>query len=482
MKTRAILTWLLLASLLVSTAGCDSTSGSNDTTASGEGGTTTAAETRDPLMDDLGEFDFEGYEYRVLSVTYEPNNTFTLFDTEENGEVLNDSLYKRNREIEERFNIVFVAEEDSWANNASRLAKYVNASEDAYDMMMLINRDAFAAALQGYLMPFDELTHINLEKDYWLKDVNDSLTIDGKSFFNYSEESVYTFERTGVLAFNKVLQDEYNLRDYYQTVRDGDWTMDLMLQDMKTATFDMNGDTKIGWDDAMGLTGHYNYVCLPAWISADAKLFDKDENDIPYFRALEDEHVTDVFDRIFNDIFKSEMYVLSADLNKVAETFMKGNTLFMGNVAGRLAALREMEDDFGVIPFPKFDENQKEYKSAVIDAWLHVVPVTNPDPERTSVIMEALASGSARYVFPAYYDKAMSGKVLRDMESIEMLDLCRATRTIDLSVTPWLNDIALNYFTGFEKGNLHFTSLTASLATKAETIITEAVEKLNELE
>ncbi|MBE6612640.1 MAG: extracellular solute-binding protein [Ruminococcaceae bacterium] len=481
MKTRTILTWLLLASLIVSTASCGGTSAGTDTTTADPASETTG-EPVDPLMDDLGEFDFEGYEYRVLSVTYVPNNTFTLFDTEENGEVLNDSLYRRNREIEERFNIVFAAEEDGWGSNAKRLANYVNANEDAYDMIMLINRDAFSAALQGYLMPFDELTHINLEKDYWLKDVNDGLTIDGKSFFNYSEESVYTFERTGVLAFNKVLQDEYNLRDYYQTVRDGDWTMDLMLEDMKTATFDMNGDSKISWDDAMGLTGHYNYVCLPAWISADAKLFDKDENDIPYFRALTDEHVTDVFDRIFNDIFKSEMYVATDSLNKVAETFMNGNTLFMGNVAGRLAALREMEDDFGVIPFPKFDENQKEYKSAVIDAWLHVVPVTNPDPVRTSVIMEALASGSARYVFPAYYEKAMAGKVLRDMESIEMLDLCRATRTIDLSVTPWLNDIAVNYYTGFQNVNLDFTSLTASLATKAETVIAEAVEKLNELE
>ncbi len=479
MKRHSILL-LLLTAMLVLLPGCSNDPASETT--SGDTSDTTSVETDDPLKDDLGEFNFDGYEYRVLSITYVPNNTFTLFDTELNGEVLNDALYTRNQEIEERFNITFQADEDEYEQTAARLTNYVNADEDAYDMIMLINRDAFNAALQGYLMPFNELTHINLDKPYWLKDVNDGLTIDGKSFFNYSEESVYTFERTGVLAFNKVLRDKYKLRDYYQTVRDGDWTFDLMLADMRTATFDLDGDSDIDLDDAMGMTGHYNYICLPAWISMGAKVIDKDENDIPYFNARTDEHVTDVFDRIYTGIFESDMYVVSYDINEVAQTFMKGNTMFMGNVAGRLAALRDMENDFGIIPFPKYDENQNEYKSAVIDAWLHVVPVTNSDPKRTSVIMEALASGSARYVFPAYYEKSMSGKVLRDTESIEMLDLCRATRTIDLSVTPWLNDVSNNYFMGFQQVNLNFTSTTASMAKKVEALIAEAIEKLNGLE
>ena len=77
----------------------EQTMGSNETTSAAPVGTA------DPLMDDLAEFDFGGYEYRVLSVTYDPNSYLTLFDTEENGEVLDDALVKRNREIEERFNI-----------------------------------------------------------------------------------------------------------------------------------------------------------------------------------------------------------------------------------------------------------------------------------------------------------------------------------------------------------------------------------------
>ena len=56
-------------------------------------------------------------------------------------------------------------------------------------------------------MPVSKLTHLNLEKEYYLHDINDALTINGKRFLVYREESVYTFERAAVMAFNKKLAD-----------------------------------------------------------------------------------------------------------------------------------------------------------------------------------------------------------------------------------------------------------------------------------
>ena len=98
-KAPRVLAALLAALLLASCgSGMTQTDGTSDST--GET-STEPEETKDPLMDDLGEYDFGGYEYRVLSAEYDPNGTFVLFDTEEEtGEVLVDSLYKRNLEIE----------------------------------------------------------------------------------------------------------------------------------------------------------------------------------------------------------------------------------------------------------------------------------------------------------------------------------------------------------------------------------------------
>lgn len=51
--------------------------------------------------------------------------------------------------------------------------------------------------------------------------------------------------------------------------------------------------------------------------------------------------------------------------------FSSGNTLFIGN--GMLVDagnLRDMEDDYGILPHPKFDEAQEQYRSLVHDQAL----------------------------------------------------------------------------------------------------------------
>jgi hypothetical protein len=60
--------------------------------------------------------------------------------------------------------------------------------------------------------------------------------------------------------------------------------------------------------------------------------------------------------------------------------------------------------------------------------------VTNPDPERTGVFIDALTALSATTVTPAYYTISLEGKFTRDEDSIEMLDIIRASRTYDLAL------------------------------------------------
>ena len=82
-----------------------------ETSAGESDATTTAAETANPLDDDVPALDFGGKELHVRSVTYETGSYLTLFDIEEQtGDVVFDALYKRNRLIEDRFNMKFVCD------------------------------------------------------------------------------------------------------------------------------------------------------------------------------------------------------------------------------------------------------------------------------------------------------------------------------------------------------------------------------------
>ena len=88
-----------------------------------------------------------------------------------------------------------------------------------------------------------------------------------------------------------------------------------------------------------------------------------------------------------------------------------------------------------------YEAGQNRYYSRVVDAWLHVAPRYVKNLERTGVILEALASGSSRHVFPAFYENQISARSIRDPESKEMLELIRSVRVMDWGGTVFASTI-----------------------------------------
>jgi len=96
--------------------------------------------------------------------------------------------------------------------------------------------------------------------------------------------------------------------------------------------------------------------------------------------------------------------------------------------------MRSMNSDFGVLPFPKLNENQSQYSHS-INPWCSnsiAVPVTVRDREKTSIVLEAMSAEAKYTVIPAYYDVTITNKTIRDEESAEMLNLILSTRSFDL--------------------------------------------------
>ena len=136
----------------------------------------------------------------------------------------------------------------------------------------------------------------------------------------------------------------------------------------------------------------------------------------------------------------------------------------------------------GILPLPKYDAAQEKYRSRVIDGWLHVVPASVSDPEYVGIIMEALAYESYKTVFPSYYENFVYYKILRDKESIEMMDLIKNTRMMDMGDVPFYDTVRSKYHSAVEQKSESFASITASIQPAAEKAIEEAVAKIKELE
>jgi len=111
--------------------------------------------------------------------------------------------------------------------------------------------------------------------------------------------------------------------------------------------------------------------------------------------------------------------------------------LFFNSTFKKVGDLRDMDTDFGIIPYPKFTAAQASYHTRVEGGNPGVVPVTADNLQMIGTILEVLKAESAKTVIPAYYEVALKTKFARDEESSEMLDLIFENRIYDLGDTYW---------------------------------------------
>lgn len=97
--------------------------------------------------------------------------------------------------------------------------------------------------------------------------------------------------------------------------------------------------------------------------------------------------------------------------------------------------LCDMESDFGILPFPKYDEAQEEYLSCCLDNYsVLCIPTVVDNIEMVGALIEAMSCESKVSVMPAFYESALQDKYSRDERSVKMLDIIMDGRTYDLCV------------------------------------------------
>jgi hypothetical protein len=390
------------------------------------------------VEDDLGEYDFGGYVFRNLA------REGTNMDVEEEiGEVLNDAVYYRNRNVEERLNFKFQEKITPVSEYAAPMKNSILAGDKAYDIMVIRGPDAFAFASEGLLRPITDLPHIDFSKPYWDEWLSNQFTIAKKSFFAAGAYELETYSASAML-FNKSLAKDLGLEDFYALVRQGKWTFDKFEETAKSAKKDLDGDGVITAEDQHGFLGVTRSVQPAFWIAGGAKTINKDEDDIPYLSALEPRFI-DVWLKMADILVKNETWFYNVSdpnlhPNPLWDTiFRDGRTLFLDGDLSSAQNLRDMEIDFGIIPFPKYDENQDKYYSQM--AWIEILSIPryaeDSEIERTGVILEALAGESYRKVTPVYVDIVLRSKYTRDNESEEMIDIIFENRIFDWGDTIW---------------------------------------------
>ncbi|MCL2158739.1 MAG: hypothetical protein FWH48_04955 [Oscillospiraceae bacterium] len=444
------------------------------------------------ILPDLPEAYYDGHEFNILvtsDVGDEVRNDF--WADELTGEVLNDAKYMRNLYVEEKYGVTINNISSGWQNgNGVNLIKKAAAAGDfTYDAAMTTAYDACNLAVSGLILDLKAVDFIDLAKPWWDEKANRDLGIKNKMYFTTGDISQVVNDSIYAVLFNKKLAREFGLEDPYNLVKSGKWTYDKISELGRSVRGDLDGNGTFDENDLYGaiieddtmmsLISSVGERCAKINGYGDIELSLYNERTILAVKKYTDW----VFDQ--TSVYAYQRFSGTGDEIDInfRRMFAGDQALFLMRGMETIAELRAMETDFGILPFPKLDENQTDYFSPV-GAWKAMflsIPAVSEDLGRTAVILEALAAESLYVIRPAYYDKSLIGKHARDEESVEMLDIIISSKMYDFGWYYKFGDYDTHILDLFRNYNSDFASMFEKYQTKAEADIQKINDQFSEL-
>ena len=407
--------------------------------AAAETGENAPAETEEEteyFLDHIGAHDFKGENFTVLCRTILDTDTFNEVDIETNaGDVVDDAIYRRNQELNERYNVVIKAErtDGNWSNNANFktvLKNSITAGDGAYDLVLGYQAYLNSIEMMGYFYNFRELDGLNLDADYYYQDIIKESTLNDKLYHLTGDFTYSLWPSMLVYFFNKDMAAAYDLGNLYDFVRSGEWTVDKYLELVGGVYVDVNGNGKKDEGDEFGVALDYGNIADAYYSSFDIDICVRNEENIPEINVNIEklDAVISKMQELYHNYEGAYVYKMMSNMttNPLADIFTAGRALFYPERLKNAIDFRGIDVEFGILPYPKWDAAQEKYLSQAWDGYsVMVIPKDARNFGKTAVMVEALNASSQEYVIPAFYDKTLKVKVTRDEDSAEMLDTIR---------------------------------------------------------
>lgn len=472
-KLALILSFLLLLMPLSAVACANEPGGLND------------GETeKGSIFDSIPDYNFEGATFSFLGSVSTYQNSRNVFEEDEiSVGSIDAAIHERNLRVGDAFNVVFEEELEPDINSLSALVDNLVASnDDTYDIICTTARTLLKMAAQNYLYGYDELDCVDMHGDAWIQWVNDIIEINNSNYFAFSDANVSLYDFTHMMLFNTEVLNRYQLPSPYDYVDEDTWTYDIMYYMMSKVSSDLDGDGYFTQNDMYGYSCSAYSVLPNFWIGAGEVSVEKKARGYFLFDLESNDQFFTVYSRIF-EMFSGTNVWFSGSPPKDNRyydtdlTFQTNHALFADHTFYSISQLRDMESDFGVVPYPKWDEHQDSYYSRVEAGTKTWGVLYIQDTVITGTIIEAMALDSHENLIHTYYDVTLQLKLTRDDKSIEMLDLIRNTMTYDPGDTLFCDEIRNGVFSGvFAAGKTDLASLLASNSSAAQAKINEINE------
>lgn len=429
-------------------ASCADQNGSDETGPDTTKDTSASAETESGALTDAGGYlldnlpDTIDYGGKTVTVLYWNDVEHTEFEVENiTGDLVEDAIYSRNRAAESRLGVTLSYY--GIPGNVNNIASFVKAVETmiqagdhSYDIVGSYSSTAGTLAYNGLSSDLLELDNLDFDMPWWPAELISTSTLGGHLYFCSGDISTNLLHMMYACFFNKSYIKDFNLEDPYALVESGKWTYEAFERMASGIYSDLDGNSVKSDGDRYGYATYWLHLD-GLFGSVGIKSVEKGENDLLMISPSYGSEKTQNFLEYINSMFggSTDWYYMGTSGAKTQQKiFAEGRSLFMTErVRVCQNVLRFTETSYGILPIPKYDENQEDYITTMAMPFtMYSVPANVSDGAAVGAVLECLASEGYRQVTPALFEVAMKTRYSSDDISSRMYDVVRENVTFDL--------------------------------------------------
>ncbi|MCI8388268.1 MAG: hypothetical protein HFE63_07390 [Clostridiales bacterium] len=430
LKTQKMST-LLLASLLAATqllTACQNSEKPDDTLPPNDSSSIDTDEVLTSGVPD--DVRFNGETIRILNA---PSQSPELFNSlEANGEILNDAVYRRNSAVMDKLGIKFEFIEVGANDVITTITNTVQAQDDEYDLITGVQYNLIKVLANGFFHDIMDAPYIDISNPWWSETYINNVNLGrDRRYFVTGDITLQFLRWTSSCYFNKQMYEDFygDPSDMYQLVYDGKWTFDKLEEMTKNVYQDVNNDGKTDMDDILGYSLNTFVGADSMYYNAGAVLSEFSSDGMPMLKVNTERNI-DIMQKLYDIFFENPancIHLANWDLinGTISSKFASGQMLFMFGWFYSSDYLRDMKDDYGVIPYPKYNEATEDYRAIIHnDVTLFCLPVTCQKFDAVAATLEEMAYQGYMQVSPTYYEAVLKNKYVRgDVdEAAQMID------------------------------------------------------------
>ena len=245
---------------------------------------------------DRTRYDYEKTDYDQHNLNYSGEEIRLLYWKEvdmpefEQKEIANDNvldaIYDRNINIEDRLGVdlvfvpMYAAYGDGVMDEFLRKIDSVRAAHTKdYDIIATYARTEASLATRGHLQNLSKIenSYINLEKPWWPQELVETVTFGNDSYYFISGDmSTNVLWMMHCVFINKDMFQNLKMDIPYEMVRNGEWTIDAMIDMTENLWIDKDNNNKPSTADQIGFCA-LNYVCDSFYPGSNMRYIEKDD-------------------------------------------------------------------------------------------------------------------------------------------------------------------------------------------------------------